>query len=106
MTKVNRNRGKVHERRTALTLGGKRRGVLGGEDVEHKHFSIECKSRQNHGIYKWWQQTNKNNKENKIPLLCIHQHNKNYKEDLIVLSIEEFAVMYEFLKREGYFAKN
>lgn len=42
----NRRRGKNTERALARRLGGRRTGVLGGEDINHPLLSIEAKSRQ------------------------------------------------------------
>jgi hypothetical protein len=103
MSKLNRNRGKRAERAVVQRLGGKRMGVLGGEDVQHPFYSIEVKSREKHAIFKVLKQCEDNNKDNKIPLIVIHEHNKPHDRDLVCLKMEEFEVMYEFLKHEGYY---
>lgn len=92
MSKKNRDRSKRHERTVAKLLGGKRIGILGKEDVEHPKFSVECKSRQE--IPKWfsdfWKQAVDNCEEGKIPLLVIHETQKRYKDDWVVIRMEDF----------------
>ena len=88
----NRDRGKRLERKIAERLGGKRTGVLGGEDVLHIYYSIECKSRDK--LPKWfdnfWKQTLANCEEGKTPLLVIHQTNKNHDDDFVVIKLSDF----------------
>lgn len=88
-SKTNRERGKRHERAIAKLFGGKRRGVLGGEDVEHSYFSIECKSRERICTEKWMEQCEANNKEGKIPLLVTHIFSKDYKRDIVGVRVED-----------------
>lgn len=84
-SKINRNRGKAHERAVAKWLGGKRRGVLGGEDVEHEVYSVECKSRERIVTEKWFEQCENNNKDGKIPLLITHIKGQSYDKDLVCM---------------------
>ena len=99
MSTRNRNRGKRHERAVVKLLGGMRTGVLGGEDIYHSKFSIECKSRQK--IPKWfakmWEQTLRNCKD-KIPILVLHELHKQQLDDLVVISMRDFLKLLESTK--------
>lgn len=90
----NRDRGKRFERKVAERLGGKRTGVLGGEDVMHPIYSIECKSRET--LPKWfakfWEQTLANCEQGKTPLLVIHQTNKRHDDDFVVMKLSDFEL--------------
>jgi hypothetical protein len=99
----NRDRGKRAERAVVERLGGKRTGVLGGEDVLHPHYSIEVKSREKHSIFKVLKQCEKNNKDDKIPLIVMHEHGRQHDNDLVCVKMSEFQVMYEFLQYHGYY---
>jgi len=96
MSTKNRNRGKRHERKIAELLGGKRTGVLGGEDVLHPVYAVECKSREK--IPKWfakfWEQTLRNAKD-KIPMLVIHKLNQKHEDDWIVVRLKDFLALTE-----------
>ena len=97
MSTKNRNRGKRHERKIAELLSGKRTGVLGGEDVLHPLYAVECKSREK--IPKWfmkfWEQTLKNCPEEKIPLLIIHKLNQRHTDDWVIVRLEDFLSLTE-----------
>jgi len=88
----NRDRGKRFEKKIAERLGGRRLGVLGGEDVLHPIYSIECKSREK--LPKWfesfWKQTMDNCEEYKVPLLVIHLLNQRHDEDWVVMKLSDF----------------
>ena len=93
----NRDRGKRMEGFIAKALGGKRTGVLGGEDIFHHIYSIECKSREK--LPKWfsdfWKQTLANCEEDKVPLLIIHETNKRHDDDYVVMRLEDFTLLCE-----------
>lgn len=95
MSKKNRDRGKRAERAVAELLGGKRVGIMGGEDVQHDEFSIEVKSRKSHAVFGWFKQCVNNNKDKKIPVLVLHEHNKRHENDLICMTIKDFKEIYE-----------
>lgn len=97
--KINRERGKRHEREIAKRLGGKRRGVLGGEDVEHDVYSIECKSRVRIVTTGWFEQCENNNKEGKIPILVTHIKGQSYDKDLVCMRITDWEKLNEFSRR-------
>lgn len=86
----NRNRGKAHERRIAKLTNGTRRGVLGGEDIMHDHFSIECKSRASFVATGWMEQCVKNNKRGKIPIVAVHVTGKRVENDLVIIRMGDF----------------
>lgn len=86
----NRKRGKRVEHQIVLRLGGKRRGILGGEDIEHDEYSIEVKSRKKHSVFAWFRQCLKNNVRKKVPLLIIHEHNMRYDDALICMRLADW----------------
>lgn len=92
MSQKNRNRGKRAERATAKLLNGRRLGVLGKHDVESEKYGVEVKSREK--IPKWftkfWDQTEANCPEDKIPLLVIHKLNQRHDDDWVVLKMKDF----------------
>jgi hypothetical protein len=90
MSKQNRDRGKRAERAVATMLGGKRVGIMGGEDVQHEVYSIEVKSRKSHSVFSWFRQCINNNKDKKIPMLVLHEHGKRHENDLVCLSMKDF----------------
>lgn len=93
MTNRNRQRGKECERAIAKLLNGKRVGILGQEDIMHPVYSIEVKSRKRFVANKWMDQCIKNNKEGKIPLVVVHETNKNHKKDLIIMNLNDFLIL-------------
>lgn len=86
----NRQRGKEVEKHIAKMFNGKRIGLLGKEDVLHPIYSIEVKSRKKFVGKKWIEQCKKNNQDNKIPIVVVHEANKNHKNDLVIINIEDF----------------
>lgn len=83
---------KKFERRIALQLGGRRIGVLGGEDVEHKILSGECKLLKK--LPAWlldvYLQSYRNCPEGKIPFCCVKQKGKNDKNAFVILRFGDF----------------
>ncbi|MEM5799886.1 MAG: hypothetical protein QXZ43_04460 [Candidatus Aenigmatarchaeota archaeon] len=90
MVNTNRQRGKAHQRKIAKMFKGINMGSLSGVDVLTDKFAIECKSRIKFVGRKWYNQAVKNNKYNKIPVVIVHEKNKKYSEDLVILSITDF----------------
>ncbi len=86
----NRQRGKECEREIAKIFGGRRVGILGNEDVAHPIYSIEVKSRKSFVGRKWMEQCKRNNIDNKIPLVVVHEMNKSHSSDLVVINIKDF----------------
>jgi len=86
----NRDRGKDAERAVAKMLGGKRIGLMGGEDVFHPTYSIEVKSTKSFVGRKWMLQCIKNNKDNKIPMVVVHQANTRHEDDLVMIRMKDF----------------
>ena len=95
----NRTRGKQNEREIARLCGGRRVGLLGGEDVEHPIFSIECKSMNRWRLSeKWVLQVIRNCPENKVPLLWLHVKNMRHKDDLLCIRYGDFVDLYGDLR--------
>lgn len=98
---TNRSRGKQNEREIARLCGGKRVGIMGGEDIEHEVYSIECKSITRWRLSeKWLDQVVRNCPEGKVPLLWLHKKNLRHKHDLIILRYGDFVDLYGDLKGE------
>ena len=101
--KRNRARGKQHQTNTAKALEGLNLGTLGEVDVLTNLFAIECKSRQKFVAIKWMDQAIKYAKKHKkIPLVVVHNKGKNYKNDLVILTMSDFVNIYNFLKGYDY----
>ena len=90
MTKLNRQRGKRTERKTAELLGGQRVGILGGEDVQHDKYSIECKDLGRCAVVKYVEQAERNCPEGKTPLTVIHIRGKLRENDLVIMRMKDF----------------
>ena len=86
----NRERGKAVEKEIARMFNGKRVGILGSEDVSCEKYSLEVKSRKRFVGDKWMRQCIKNNRENKIPLVVVHQANSPHTKDLVMINIMDF----------------
>lgn len=99
---TNRSRGKQNERDVARLIGGKRVGIMGGEDVEHEVFSIECKSMARWSLSgKWIEQMVRNAPEGKVPLLWLHKKDARRVNDLICIRYGDWVDLYGNLKGEG-----
>lgn len=86
----NRQRGKECEKAIAKMFNGKRVGILGNEDVQHPKYSIEVKSRVKFVGKKWMEQCERNNIDNKIPLVVVHEMNKKHDNDFVIMKISDF----------------
>lgn len=86
----NRKRGKESEKVIAEMFQGMRVGLLGSEDVMHLIFSIEVKSRKKFSARQWFDQAKRNNKNNKIPIVVVHEMNHPHDKDLVVIEINDF----------------
>ncbi len=86
----NRQRGKENERVVAKMFNGKRVGILGNEDVSHPKYSIEVKSRKKFVAKNWMEQCERNNIDNKIPLIVVHEMSKHHSNDLVIMRISDF----------------
>jgi len=90
---------KMHEKRTAEALGGKRvsRGANFGEsmpDVEHESLSIECKYRKKISSFLKDGLTQAQKYDpRKIPVLCLKQ--RGMRGALVVMKIEDFKKILE-----------
>ena len=89
-SKQNRNRGKAVERAIAKLLNGKRVGLFGGEDIQHPLFSVEVKSRKAFVARGWMEQCEANNRDNKIPLLVVHETGRRHENDFVILKMSDF----------------
>jgi len=91
------------ERYIAKVFDGMRTGVLGGEDILHPIYSIECKSREK--LPKWfskfWEQTMYNCKEGKVPLLVIHVTNARHDDDFVIMRLKDFEERCDTKKERG-----
>lgn len=90
----NRMRGKAAERDVAKRLGGKRIGIMGGEDVTTNDWSIEVKSRQSCVVCNWMNQCIRNCPDGKTPMVVLHIHGKRHDQDLVVLRMRDYLDWY------------
>lgn len=95
---------KAFERRIADALGTKRNPLSGSNsghsesDTLHPELFIECKLRKRIPFMKDWEKTKKSaKKEKKIPLVVFHE--KKRKENIVMMSFEDFEEMYTDLQR-------
>lgn len=87
----NRKRGKAAERAVAAALGGKRVGVMGGEDVHlDGPWSCEVKSRKAFVALPWMEQAARNAPEGKTPVVVVHVHGQRHTEDLVIVRLEDW----------------
>ncbi len=94
----NRHRGKDTERALARRLGGRRTGVLGGEDINHSLLSIEAKSRQRF-IGESFMAQAKRHSNGKIPAVIVHVHHKPHDQDLVILELRDFEGLFGKVSR-------
>ena len=92
--KLNRQRGKRAEKAIATILHGTRVGILGGEDVSHRQFSVEVKERKRFIGSKFMTQAESNTPPGKIPLVCIHVLNQRHEKDLVMVRLEDFQELF------------
>jgi len=86
-----RQRGNAAERAVAKRLGGERVGHLGGEDVSHSAFSIECKERAS---FPAWltdamAQAVRHCPEGKLPMVVLHALGERHDGDLVVIRLKD-----------------
>lgn len=87
---------KVHERRTAALLGGKRTGNRGTNtnDIEHDWLAVECKHKKTlpawlHGAM---QQAEANRDgDHKLPIVVLHELNQRAANDFVVIRMRDFV---------------
>lgn len=92
IARSNRRRGKRVQSKVSKLWGedAKNTGILGGEDIEHRIFSIESKSRLKCVIEKWFNQAEANCPTGKIPLVHCHILGKKYDGDYIITRLHDF----------------
>ena len=83
---------KAFERRVAKDLGGRRTSILGGEDIEHPIYSIECKLLSDipQWLIKLWTQTAFNCPDSKTPLAIVKEKNRNDDNAFVILRYIDF----------------
>lgn len=96
---INRQRGKNNERALAKRLGGKRVGILCGEDISHQHFSIECKSRVAFAGEKFIIQAERNCPIGKTPLAIVHILKKGHGNDIVMMRLKDWEDWFGKLKK-------
>lgn len=90
----NRQRGKANERALAKRLGGKRVGIMGGEDIEHPIFSIETKTLKKCAVRKYMRQAVSNCSPDKTPIVIIHEPNQRRDNDLVIITLQDWEAWY------------
>jgi len=97
----NRRRGKNLERYVAREFGGRRTAILGGEDVELKRFSVECKERETpmKTLDKWMAQVAANSR-GKVPMVYFHVCNRLHKDDYVIFRAEDIQPIIQRIEDE------
>lgn len=95
MQKRNRQRGKDYERFIAKFFKGKRIGVLGGEDVEHKELSIECKTVAKFRGVAFMEQAETHCPTDKIPVVAVRVSGSSHSKDMIIIKLDDFIHLIE-----------
>ena len=88
--KLNRDRGKAFERHIAKKIGGKRIGIIGGEDVAHEVISVEAKAVSRSTAHTWYDQCERNAPLGKLPVVVVHKHSSKHDTDLAILNLDMF----------------
>jgi hypothetical protein len=86
----NRDRGKRAEREVAKRVGGKRIGLMGGEDIFHPIYSIECKSRNAFVGEGFLAQAERNCPKGKTPIAIVHITHKPHGKDIVLMRLSDF----------------
>ena len=89
--RVNRNRGKAHQKKVAAKLNGLDLGTLGAMDGLSDDFIIEAKSREKFVGLAWYEQAAQYRKKfpSKVPIVVIHANRKSYDNDLVLLKLSD-----------------
>jgi hypothetical protein len=90
----NRKRGKAFEKEVAARLNGNRVGLFGGMDVDAGIFAIECKTRKTFVATSWMEQSIRNCKANKLPIVIVHVTGKRHDDDLVIVRMRDFQSWY------------
>ena len=86
----NRNRGKATERAIAKRVGGKRVGVMGGEDISHEWASFEVKNRVRSTTHGFMEQATRNAPQGTVPSVIIHKHGDRHGNDLVCMKLADW----------------
>lgn len=91
-TKTNRARGKAHQKATAEIFNALNLGTLGGVDVLHERYAIECKSRIASVVFGWMDQAKKYaRKYKKVPMVILHKKHSPFANDMVIVPVKEFV---------------
>lgn len=90
MSSKNKQRGYRFEKVIAERFSTFRMGTMGGEDVYHPEYSIECKDFARFAGVSILEQAEKNNKRGVIPLGIVHIRNTSYDKSIVLLRLSDF----------------
>ena len=90
MTSKNKTRGYRFEKAIATDLGTFRMGTLGGEDVFHPNFSIECKDFARFAGIKILEQAERNNSRKVTPVGVVHIRGTDYDNSVVLIRWKHF----------------
>ena len=91
----NKRSGRALQSEVAKNWNGKNTGTLGGEDVEHPIFSIECKHRNRRTeLQTFLEQAERHCPPDKTALVVFHQKGQRHAQDLVVLRRKEFEELF------------
>lgn len=86
----NRQRGKNTERKLAKLTNSKRVGILQGEDLEHKLWSIEVKDRVKFAGEKFMLQAERNCPQGKTALAIVHITGQRHDNDIVMIRFRDW----------------
>ncbi len=95
----NRRRGKHTERQIAKRLGGTRRGILGGHDIDAGPWAVEVKDRVSFVGSTFMAQAERNCPPGKTPLVVVHQTGRRHADDLVMLRLTDWLDLFGPLVR-------
>ena len=88
--KSNRDHGKRCEATIARELGGTRRGIMGGHDVESGPFAVEVKSRNTFSGVSFMEQAVRNCPSGKTSLVVVHITGKRHERDMVMMRLKDW----------------
>lgn len=90
MASKNKTRGYRFEKAIADDLGTFRMGTMGGEDVFHPNFSIECKDFARFSGIKILEQAENNNSRQVTPIGVVHIRGTEYDSSVVLIRWKQF----------------
>jgi len=97
---VKRNKTKRQYQTTvAEMIGGKNIGTLGGEDVEHPEYTVECKSLKRFAGEKVLLQAEGNNPGNRVSIGFVHILGQRHHNDVVLMRYRDWIKISKAIKK-------